>query len=114
MADERNRKTGLGVDAFFPAETAKEPPRQKATARQTRSSGAPKRARKTAAAKPKEEPIPEETPERRTAWLLEEHMLRLERLKIQERRRLKREKKRVSMTTLIDEALEAYLQAKGF
>ena len=41
-------------------------------------------------------------------------MLRLERLKIQERRRLKREKKRVSMTTLIDEALEAYLQSKGF
>ena len=114
MADERNRKTGLGVDAFFPVETARETPRQKAPTRPTSTGNGPKRTRKTAAAKPKAEPIPEETPERRTAWLLEDHMLRLERLKIQERRRLKREKKRVSMTTLIDEALEAYLQAKGF
>ena len=113
MADERNRKTGLGVDAFFPAETAKEAPRQKAPARPTRTDGTPKRTRKTAVTKPKAEPIPEEAPERRTAWLLEDHMLRLERLKIQERRRLKREKKRVSMTTLIDEAMEAYLKAKG-
>lgn len=113
MADERNRKTGLGVDAFFPAETAREGTRQKSPARPTRTGSAPKRTRKSTAAKPKAEPIPEETLERRTAWLLEDHMLRLERLKIQERRRLKREKKRVSMTTLIDEALEAYLKAKG-
>ena len=114
MADSRDRKTGLGVDAFFQTE---EPPQQRRTRpvrQQRQTSDAPKQKKTTRAkSRTQHEAEPAEQLERRTAWLREDHLLRLEQLKIKERRRLKRQKKRVSMTTLIDEALEAYLKAKG-
>ena len=113
MADSRERKTGLGVDAFFQTE---EPPPQRRTRpvrQQRQTSDAPKKKTTRSKSRTQQEPEPAEQLERRTAWLREDHLLRLEQLKIKERRRLKRQKKRVSMTTLIDEALEAYLKAKG-
>ena len=62
----------------------------------------------------KKEPLVEEdsNPTRRTAWIREDHLERLELLKLKERQRLKGEGKRASITALIDEALELYLANK--
>lgn len=107
MADKKSKKTGLGVDALFPpaeeeaggeTATSQTPPQPQAE---------PKARPKTQKATPKEEP--EKKLPRRTAWLREDHLQRLEALKLRDRGRLQQEGKRVSLTTLIDEALERYL-----
>jgi hypothetical protein len=52
---------------------------------------------------------PEENTERRPAWIRLDYLEKLDILKHRERGRLRREKKRVARSTLIDEAIELYL-----
>ena len=47
---------------------------------------------------------------RRTVWLLQDHLDRLEALKRDQRPRLRKAGLRASVTTLIDEAITAYLK----
>jgi len=117
------RKTGLGLDAFFPE--AEEKPEEKETpkseAPSTGNRQAPRKSKPKATvtrrSTPKE-PHPEQlvtnvesnSPPRRTAWLREDHLDRLEAIKIRDRKRLRTDPyKRVAVTTLIDEAIERYL-----
>lgn len=108
------RRTGLGVEAFFPFEEAQErtfegdtpsakPPQEK------RRSSKPRTPHKRA--KPVERITTGrgETCERRPAWIRLDHLERLDALKHRERKRLRREAKRASRSTLIDEAIERYL-----
>ena len=84
---------GAGIDAFF-TDPVTAPPKEKKDAHERPA------------------PANENSPARRTAWLREDHLERLELLKFKERQRLKQEGKRVSLTSLIDEALEQYLAQK--
>ena len=102
------RKTGVGVNALFPqTETVATAPK-KQTRTKTKRVVAKKKSQ-TSKAKVAKIEVPEETPERRTVWLREDHLERLEILKIRERSRLKSQGRRASVTTLIDEAVERYL-----
>jgi hypothetical protein len=110
------RKTGLGVDAFFPEEeiedkaTSEEKPsasqrpsrRRRNTTQRKKSGSSTKAASKNKG--DRDQPI-----ERRPAWIRIDHLERLDILKHRERDRLRREKKRVSRSSLIDEAIEQYL-----
>jgi hypothetical protein len=115
------KNTGLGIDAFFPplAEEPTEPteveskpskkrsrpvsPKKKVASDRTQ---AKRVARSTASQRiDQEKGIP-----RRTAWLREDHLDRLEALKRKEKARLRADpNKRVAVSTLIDEAIERYL-----
>lgn len=72
----------------------------------------PKPAKKRATPKKKEpEPEAEAKPvPRQSTWILEDHFDRLDALKLRQKRRLKQEGKRVSVTSLIDEAIDQYLE----
>ena len=118
MAD---KQTGLGVDALY-GETAAEqlepseaetPPapkeqpaaQRKKTRKGARSTPKPKVDSKVEEAQEKQPPLP-----RRTAWLREDHLDRLQTLKLREKNRLRDDpNKRLAVTTLIDEAIEKYL-----
>jgi hypothetical protein len=118
------RKTGLGLDAFFPKEEEAKPVKKETPESEAPASGKRKTARKS---KPKTteskrtqtkklqsqrvvENAESNSPPRRTAWLREDHLDRLEVLKIRDRERLRTDPdKRVAVTTLIDEAIERYL-----
>ncbi|MCI0396385.1 MAG: hypothetical protein L0332_24540 [Chloroflexi bacterium] len=113
MVDKKERKTGLGIDAFFPATSQEEKAPEVKAPQPARTAPSTPRLRKAAAPPARKEPAPESGPPRRTAWLREDHLDRLELLKRKERRRLRQQYKRVSMTSLIDEAIEAYLQKMG-
>lgn len=47
---------------------------------------------------------------RQSTWILEGHFDRLDALKLKQKKRLKQQGKRVSVTSLIDEAIEQYLK----
>ena len=117
------RKTGLGLDAFFPKSDEKpeekEIPKSEAptTGKRQASRKSKSKAAVTKRSTPKEA-RPEQlvtnaegnSPPRRTAWLREDHLDRLEAIKIRDRNRLRTDPdKRVAVTTLIDEAIELYL-----
>jgi hypothetical protein len=110
------KRTGLGINAFFPPpeEEPIEPkppvkrprsvPPQKKAADQTKKKKAT--ASQATRRKAREKEIP-----RRTAWLREDHLDRLEALKRKEKARLRADpNKRVAVSTLIDEAIERYLE----
>jgi hypothetical protein len=104
----KRRETGVGVNALFPpTETAATAPK-KQTRTKTKRASAKKKSRASNSTVAKVV-VPEQIPERRTAWLREDHLERLEVLKIRERSRLKSQGRRASITTLIDEAMERYL-----
>jgi hypothetical protein len=113
------RKTGLGVDAFFPEEesedraapvaktsAAKRSPRQRKNSIGRKDSGG---SGKTVSERKEDK---DQKIERRPAWIRIDHLEKLDILKHRERRRLRKEKKRVSRSTLIDEAIERYLAEK--
>lgn len=113
------RKTGLGVDAFFPEEDLeiktthdKQPSASRTTPRRRTSTTKSKNS--TSSAKPESETAKDqdEKIERRPAWIRLDHLARLDALKHLERKRLRREKKRVSRSTLLDEAIDRYLAEK--
>lgn len=120
MAD---KKTGLGVDALFPPaepQIKEEGPKQPAARSQPQQPKQPaskqsvsrKRPRKTGRLH-KEQPVEEEKSiVRRTTWIRQEHFERLELLKHKERARLHDQKKRATVSVLIDEAIEKYLADK--
>jgi len=97
-------KTGLGLNALIPPKEA-----QKET---TAPVAAKPKAKRPQNEKAKPQAVPEEV-ERRTTWVREDYMVRLETLKLRERARLRKQGKRVSVASLIDEALEQYLDKKG-
>jgi hypothetical protein len=110
------RKTGLGVDAFFPEEEFEVKTTSKV--KPSASQRSPRRRRNTIKSKSSGSGAKPETGskidqderiERRPAWIRIDHLEKLDILKHRERRRLHREKKRVARSTLIDEAIEFYL-----
>jgi hypothetical protein len=113
------RKTGLGVDAFFPEEESE--PNATAESKSSASQRSARGRRKTTqrknsgiSAKPasKNKEGQNQNIERRPAWIRIDHLEKLDILKYRERKRLRREKKRVARSTLIDEAIELYLAEK--
>lgn len=117
------KKTGLGIQAFFPEEETTPPATKRTrTKKKTQAKKAkpkPKRAkakrqtkkptqRKAAAASNKEKAV---KASRRPAWLQEDHLERLEIVKIWKRRQLRKQGKKetVNLGTLLDEAIETYL-----
>jgi hypothetical protein len=110
------RKTGLGVDAFFPEEeleietTSKvKPSTSQRSPRRRRNTNQGKKSGSNAKPTSKKQEDQDQTIERRPAWIRIDHLERLDILKHRERDRLRRERKRVSRSTLIDEAIEQYL-----
>ena len=111
------RKTGLGVDAFFPVEdegikTTIEQPSSTSAPPPRRRKSSTSLTRKTRSAAKKaiqSKSDPDENMERRPAWIRLDHLEKLDILKHRERGRLRREKKRVARSTLIDEAIDLYL-----
>ena len=108
------RKTGLGVDAFFPEEelevkatSEEKPSASRRSSRRQRNTT--QRKKSGSSVKPASKNKEDQTIERRPAWIRIDHLERLDILKHRERDRLRRERKRVSRSTLIDEAIEQYL-----
>jgi hypothetical protein len=140
--EKKNRKTGLGIEAFFPPEEEeKKEPEVVVVEEQPALAEAPvKKQRRKRKPKPKPEPKSEEEieqetgdekevaeaakedagdeaqplprPKRRTAWLRSDHLDRLVLLKQKERARLTKEYNRASVAYLIDEAIGSYLDEK--
>lgn len=112
------KRTGLGIDAFFPplAEEPVEPKpaESKPSKKRSRSVSPTKkqpRAKRGAQSQTSPRQDRDEGIPRRTAWLREDHLDRLEALKRKEKARLRADpNKRVAVSTLIDEAIERYLQ----
>jgi hypothetical protein len=110
------RKTGLGIDAFFPEAGNKEsilekkaPPPPKISLQERPRSPKAEIPRKSTKPVRKAKSSGGDMNERRPAWIRLDHLERLDALKHRERKRLRREAKRVSRSTLIDEAIERYL-----
>jgi len=109
------QKTGLGVEAFFPNDENKEMTSEEIASspaepkKVNRESNRPRVPGKNPKPNEKIKAGKEDMIERRPAWIRVDHLERLDALKHRERKRLRREAKRVTRSTLIDEAIEHYL-----
>lgn len=99
--------------ALDPVEKIGSQERKVEPANQAKSQEKRRTTRKRTQPKTPEVEIVDEKPSvpRRTAWLREDHLDRLEALKRREKDRLRADpEKRLAVTTLIDEAIEKYLE----